>query len=224
MQRLRIEFSRGSELKYISHLDLMRLWQRALRRAGIPLAFSQGFTPHPRLSLAAPLAIGVTSDGELMDIFLERRVSPNYFVKTVSKQLPAGLDIAEVQELAQGLPSLQSQVRFAEYAVVMEDGGEAPDVDEAIDSLLATDKLPWQHVRDKEIRKYDLRALIDDLWLIDRQPGEIALGMRLRCDSGGTGRPEQVTMALGFSEPPRFIRRARLVLARPDRYMARRQA
>jgi radical SAM-linked protein len=61
MQRLRITFARGKELKYISHLDLMRLWQRALRRADIPLAYSQGFSPHPRLSIAAPLAIGVTS-------------------------------------------------------------------------------------------------------------------------------------------------------------------
>ncbi|UCG84296.1 MAG: DUF2344 domain-containing protein, partial [Dehalococcoidia bacterium] len=72
MQRLRVTFSRSDSLKFISHLDMMRLWQRALRRADIPLAYSQGFSPHPRLSLAAPLAIGVTSSAELMDVFLQR--------------------------------------------------------------------------------------------------------------------------------------------------------
>ncbi len=114
MQRLRLTFSRGEELKYISHLDLMRLWQRALRRAHIPLAYSQGFSPHPKLSLAAPLAIGVTSSGELMDIFLDHRVSPHFFINAVSKQLPPGIDISEVIEVGLGLPSLQSQVLYAD--------------------------------------------------------------------------------------------------------------
>ena len=68
MQRLRIRFRRGPELKYISHLDIMRLWHRALQRAGISLAYSQGFNPHPKISLAAPLALGITSEAELMDI------------------------------------------------------------------------------------------------------------------------------------------------------------
>ena len=60
MLRLRIKFSRGEQLKFLSHLDLMRLWERALRRAGINPAYSEGFSPHPRISLAAPLAVGVT--------------------------------------------------------------------------------------------------------------------------------------------------------------------
>ena len=120
MQRLRLTFSRSEELKYISHLDLMRLWQRALRRADIPLVYSQGFSPHPRLSLAAPLAVGVTSGGELMDIFLERRVSPHFFLKVIREQLPRGIDISEVTEVGLGLPSLQSQVRYAEYKVIVD--------------------------------------------------------------------------------------------------------
>ena len=64
MQRLRIRFSRGEEIKYISHLDIMRMWERVLRRAELPLAYSEGFSHHPRISLAVPLAIGVTSDAE----------------------------------------------------------------------------------------------------------------------------------------------------------------
>ncbi|MFH1087432.1 MAG: TIGR03936 family radical SAM-associated protein, partial [Chloroflexota bacterium] len=59
MYRLRLKFGRDRSLRFISHLDLMRLWERAFRRAGVPLAYSQGFTPHPSISLAAPLALGV---------------------------------------------------------------------------------------------------------------------------------------------------------------------
>jgi radical SAM-linked protein len=222
MQRLRITFGRGEELKYISHLDLMRLWQRALRRAGIPLVYSHGFSPHPRLSLAAPLAIGVTGGGELMDIFLRHRVSPHFFVTTVSKQLPRGIEITEVVDVSMGLPSLQSQVLQAEYTVSVDADKGPEDVESSISSLLARDTLPWQHARDKEIRKYDLRSLVDDLWLIDWSPPECTLGMRLRCDSSGTGRPEQVVLALGLANAPKSIHRIRLMLARQSKLTLRR--
>ena len=91
MQRLRIRFSRGEEIKYISHLDLIRLWQRALNRAGIPLAYSAGFNPHPRISMALALAMGVTSEAELMDIMLDKFVSPHSFTAAISRQLPRGI-------------------------------------------------------------------------------------------------------------------------------------
>ena len=109
MQRLRLTFSRGGELKFISHLNIMKLWERALRRAGIPLAYSQGFSPQPRLSIAAPLPLGVTSEAELMDVFLERRTSPHFFIKSVSSELPHGIDLSVVQEVGLGVSSLQSQ-------------------------------------------------------------------------------------------------------------------
>lgn len=212
MQRLCIAFSRGEELKYITHLDLMRLWQRVLRRADIPLVYSQGFSPHPRISLGAPLAIGVTSSSELMDIYLERRLSPHFFIKTVKEQLPRGIDILEVAEVGVGLPSLQSQIRFAEYKMTLDADKKPKEVEAAIRSLLSSDSLPWQHVRDKEVRKYDLRALIEDIWLMESNAPEFVIGMRLRCDSAGTGRPEQVISALGFDNPPQSIHRTRLVL------------
>ena len=212
MQRLRITFSRGGELKHITHLDLMRLWQRVLRRADIPLIYSQGFSPHPRISLAAPLAIGVTSNSELMDIYLERRFSPHFFIKSVKEQLPVGIDILEVSEAGVMLPSLQSQLRFAEYKITVDADKKPKEVEAAIRSLLSSDSLPWQHTRDKEIRKYDLRALIEDIWLIESNPPEYTIGMRLRCDSAGTGRPEQVASALGFANPPKSIHRTKLIL------------
>ncbi len=212
MQRLRIKYRRGEEVKYISHLDIMRLWQRALNRAGIALAYSEGFHPHPKISLAAPLAVGVTSEAELMDIALTRQVSPHFFTAAVNQQLPADFEILQVVPIAESVPSLQSQVRFAEYTVELETERGQKEVASAIDNLLSLKHLPWQHQRDTGMRHYDLRELIDDIWLIDCQSKRCTIGMRLRCDSGGSGRPEQVTAALGFIEPPKSIHRTKLIL------------
>ena len=212
MQRLRIRFSRGEELKYISHLDLMRLWQRAFKRAGIALAYSEGFNPRPRLSLALPLALGVTSEAELMDIVMEKFISPHSFTAIVGPQLPRSIAIEGVFNTPLNLPSLQSQARQAEYTVTIETDKSKVEIESAIESLLDKESLPWQHQRDTGPHKYDLRPLIEDLWLIDWREGRCNLGMRLRCDSSGSGRPEQVAAALGFTKHPIAIHRCKLIL------------
>lgn len=212
MQRLRIRFCRGQEVKFISHLDILRLWQRALHRAGISVAYSEGFSPHPRISLAAPLPIGVTSQAELMGILCTKWVSPHFFTAAVSQQLPPGIEILQVYQVALTMPSLQSQVRYAEYGVEVETEKGQGDIESAVTSLLSIKHLPWQHQRDTGTRNYDLRALIDDLWLIDWRSGSCTVGMRLRCDNSGSGRPEQVTTALGFTHHPQLIHRTKLIL------------
>ena len=212
MQRLRIRFRRGEEIKFISHLDIMRLWERALRRARIPLAYSEGFNPRPRISLAAPLSVGVTGEAELMDIFIDKKVSPHWFTAMVNQQLPPGIEILEVFPMALNMPSLQSQIRYAQYEVEMMTEKGAKDIESAISCMLSANHLPWHHERDTGRRNYDLRALIDDIWLINYSPPGCIIGMRLRCDSGGSGRPEQVALALGFTDYPQSIQRTRLTL------------
>ena len=212
MQRLRIRLSRGQEIKFISHLDIIRLWERALRRVQIPLAYSEGFSPHPRISLAAPLPVGVTSEAELMDLFVTKRVSPHWFTSAVSQKLPPGTEILGVYPIMLTMPSLQSQVRYVEYRVKVETVKEPNDISAAISTLLSVEHLPWHHQRDTGQRSYDLRALIDNLWCIDWHHPYCTIGMRLRCDSHGSGRPEQVVSALGFTRYPQLIHRTRLIL------------
>ena len=212
MQRLRVRFCRGEEVKFISHLDIIRLWQRAFHRAEIALAYSEGFNPRPRISLAVPLPVGVTSEAELMDVLCSRQVSPHWFTGAVSQQLPTGIKILQVHLIDPGQPSLPSLVRFAEYKVEVETEKEHKDIESAITRLLAAEHLPWQHQRDTGPRNYDLRALIDDLWLIRWHRPYCALGMRLRCDNSGSGRPEQVALALGFTHYPQSIHRTKLIL------------
>jgi radical SAM-linked protein len=159
-----------------------------------------------------PLAIGVTSEAELADIFLDRPISPHFFTAALSQQVPPGIEIVQVYPIPPHQPSLQSQASFAEYAVTIATDQEAKEIEANIAGLLSAEKLPWQHQRDTGTRSYDLRALISDLWLIERRPPYCTIGMRLRCDNSGSGRPEQVALALSFSERPQSIHRTRLIL------------
>ena len=121
------------------------------------------------------------------------------------------MEILQVHLVATTLPSLQSQVRHIEYMVEVETEKDEKDIRSALDSLLSLEHLPWQHQRDTGMGSYDLRVLVSDLWLVGCRNGGCTIGMRLRCDSGGSGRPEQVIKALGFSRP-RSIHRSKLIL------------
>ncbi|MFA5078917.1 MAG: TIGR03936 family radical SAM-associated protein [Dehalococcoidia bacterium] len=191
----------------------MRLWERVFRRAGVGLAYSEGFSPHPRISLAAPLAVGITSRSELMDIFLNRRMTPGDFVEKVAPQLPEGISIIEIQPVSLEAPSLQSRLRFAEYLVEVESRQDSGEIERMLKSLLSLESLPWHHSRDTGERFYDLRPLLDDLWMEGNMNNLYKIGMRLRCDSTGSGRPEQIIKALGLTESPSSIERTKLVFA-----------
>jgi radical SAM-linked protein len=163
------------------------------------------------MSLAAPLAVGVTSEAELMDVFLSRRTTPGNFVQKVVPQLPDGISIIDIQPVSLEAPSLQSRLRFAEYLVEVEAQQGTAAVESSLKSLLALDTLPWHHTRDTGERFYDLRPLLDDLWMAGQKDAVYSIGMRLRCDSSGSGRPEQIIKALGFDEAPVSIERIKLI-------------
>ena len=198
-------------MKYITHLDLMRFWERALRRAGVPIAYSEGFSPHAQISLAAPLPVGTTSEAELMDIFLSERITPKALLRDLAPQLPPDLRAVAVEEVGLGLPALQADVRFAEYDVDVEPPGGV-DAREAVRSFLAEDSIPWEHRREDQVRSYDIRALVAAIEVVATGDETTRLHMRLKNDSSGSGRPEQVALALGLGAPPR-IHRTKIVLA-----------
>ncbi|MFC1947353.1 TIGR03936 family radical SAM-associated protein [Chloroflexota bacterium] len=212
MQRLRVRFARGDEIKFISHLDIMRLWERTLMRAEIRISYSEGFSPHPRLSIAAPLAVGIIGESELIDVYTADTVSPHWFTDAVNKQLPVGISILGVQQIGVMIPSLQSQVRQAEYRVVVDKADGPEHIESSITSLLSSNELRWYHERDTGKREYDLRELIDDIRLESSGDERCTITMVLRCGSNGSGRPEQVTLALGFKRYPLSISRTKLIL------------
>ncbi|HYM15089.1 MAG TPA: TIGR03936 family radical SAM-associated protein [Dehalococcoidia bacterium] len=211
MQRLRVTFARGDEMKYITHLDQMRFWERALRRGGVPVSYSEGFSPHAQIALAAPLAVGTTSEGELMDVFLEEPLSPRELMERLAPQLPPAMSVRSVEEVGMALPALQADVRFAEYDVDFP-ADACGDAEDAVARFLAAASVPWQHMREDEVRQYDIRTLVDDIRVTRPDPATLRLQMRLRNDNTGSGRPDQLAAALGFGVPVR-IHRTRLVLA-----------
>jgi len=177
------------------------------------MAYSEGFSPHPRISLAAPLPVGVTSEAELMDVVVQKVVSPYFFMQNTKPQLPRGMEVFEVLQVPLTAPSLQSQAQFIDYRVSDRSDRTADEIRGAITAMLQAEKLPWHHMRDTGPRYYDLRPLIEDLSLVSWQDHVFTLGMRLRCDAHGTGRPEQVTAALGLTEHPGLVHRTKIILA-----------
>ena len=222
VQRLRLRFARGREATSIGHLDLTRVWERAIREAGLRVSYSQGSRPQARLTLAAGLPLGVTSEAELLDVVLAARVDTAKVIARIDPQLPAGLTLIEVREVGMGLPSLPSSVRWSDYVVDVSAEFEEPALQRAVDTLIAAARIPWEDTRGEKTRHYDLRPLVHEIHIVgpeadaEEDPSlpcaeTVRLSMRLRCDPGGVGRPDQVVKALGLSEARRIHRR-RLVL------------
>lgn len=194
--RWRITYTVEGPLRYISHLEQVRVWERAIRRAGLPLAYSGGFTPRPRLQVALPLPLGFASEAEWLDLWLEQPVEPERIVHALTRTLPEGLAIRSIEEIPPGAPSLPSQVVAAGYAVTVETAVPADEIRRRIEELLAAGTLP----RERRGRPYDLRPLILDLRLEEARAGECVLTMLLSAREGATGRPEEVLDALGLAD------------------------
>ena len=147
-----------------------------------------------------------------MDVLLIRKASPDFIRKTVGGQLPRGIEIVDIKDKWLGLPSLQSQLRFAEYRIELGSDHPPKEMLRSIQALMGNESLPWEHARGEKIHKYDLRRLIDDIWLEDSMDSQCVIGMRLYNDARGSGRPDQVILALGCRELARSIHRTRLIM------------
>ena len=211
-QRLRLRFARGPEAADVGHLDLARIWERAFQDAGVAVSYSRGNRPKPRLTLAAGLPMGVTSEGELLDVVLAQPLLPAEVAERVRPHLAPGLEPLDCREVGMGLPSLPTAVRWADYEVDVPAANGSPDVDEAAAAFLAAERFPWEDARGEKTRRYDLRPLVREIRVEERCGDVTRLSMRLRCDPAGVGRPDQVVKALRLPEAARIHRR-RLVLA-----------
>ncbi len=210
-QRLRVTFAKGPRLKYISHLDLVLAWERALRRAGVPLAYSQGFHPQARLQLASGLPLGYTGTAEMVDVILDEPLSPADFIANVRPVLPAGLAVTAVEEVAVKSPSLQSALRQAEYRVVVETSLPADELATRVADLLAADRLEQQRVRKQQMETFDLRPLVADVQLEAVGGGQAVLWMWLSAGQRGNVRPDAVLSALGLGNAYAQIERTKLL-------------
>ena len=207
--RLRITFSKSGWLTYSSHLDLMRVWERALRRAGLPLAYSGGYNPHPKLQLARALPLGHVGEAEILDVWLEDTVALRDAAESLAPVLPDGLSLVGVRPVDPTAPAMQTQVVATLYRVVVEWDEEAEDVKARVARTLAADEL----IHERRGKRYNLRPLIEALALVEVTDNEATLRVQLSARPRATGRPEAVLDVLGMGEAFARYHRERLILA-----------
>lgn len=112
-----VTFTKGEDLRYIGHLDLMRAWQRALRRSELPIRYSNGFNPHILLSFASPLSVGVVGNREIMDVPMAQELSGEEFVTSVNQVLPKCLQAVSARRVDDDFPTLMALVAASDFSI-----------------------------------------------------------------------------------------------------------
>jgi len=205
--RVRITFTKQNALRYIGHLDLHSLWERAMRRAELPLAYSQGFHPQPKISLAAALPLGFSSRGEVLDVRLKEDVPVENISKQLTESLPEDIKILNVEEVAENLPALQTQVLSAAYDVKLTEPVETSELKRRVETLMKSESI----LRERRGKSYDLRPLIEMISVITKANGTAWLKMTLAAREGATGRPEEVLTELQIEPETTYVERTRLI-------------
>jgi radical SAM-linked protein len=222
--RIRITFVKQGALRYTGHLDLHKLWERAARRAALPLAYSQGFHPQPKMTMAAALPLGFSSRCEVMDMKLEHDIPLDELPIRLNRTLPSGLQVTGVEQVDERAPALQTQVASAEYEVTLTETTVEAELQRKIESIMQSNTLP----RERRSKAYDLRPLIEELTIMESgglpavqehppagRPALQKIFMRLAAREGATGRPEEVLSALGIAFEETRIERTRLLFKSP---------
>lgn len=205
--RVRITFAKQGPLRFIGHLDLHRLWERAMRRADLPLAYSQGFHPQPKISLAAALPLGFSSRSEVLDVRLNEELSVTDISTRLQESLPPDIQIINVQMVDERLPALQTQVLSAAYNAHLTEPVDGSVLTRNVEALMMSESL----IRERRGKSYDLRPLIEMLSVITEANGKVWLKMTLAAREGATGRPEEVLAALGIEPETVRVERIRLI-------------
>jgi radical SAM-linked protein len=208
LMRLRIIFAKQGALRYTGHLDLHRLWERAARRAELPLAYSQGFHPQPKLAIAAALPLGFSSRCEVLDMRLEHEISLEGLCERLQETLPTGIQVASIESVDEKLPALQTLVASAEYLITLTEAVDSSELKGRIDSVMESESI----MRERRGKTYDLRPLIEELHL----QSDSTIFMRLAAREGATGRPEEVLDALGIAFEGTRIERTQIIFKQTE--------
>lgn len=188
--KYRITFSKHGPARFIGHLDLQTLFQRAIKRAGLPVAFSKGFNPHQLISFALPLPLGTTSDCELVEIELNEQVDTDIIILALNKALPEGLEALSAMLLNEGEKTAAALVGAAAYRVKFPyDRQLSERVDEALGGILKEDEIIMLKRSKKGTAEADIRSDIFSLVNISEE-NEIVVEMALSAGSHRNLKPE----------------------------------
>lgn len=210
VKRFRIIFAKTEVMRFTGHLDLFRTWERTLRRADIPLAYSHGFNPRPKMTLASALPLGFTSECEIIDIWLKEEQDLQHITMEITRALPPGIRINEIIGIDEHAPKPQSLLESAIYHVTIPNNRriDSRDLQKRIDQLLHSEEI----IRIRKGKKYNLRKLIIDLKIASSEKMENPIiNMHLYAREGATGRPDEVIDELGINPLDCFYHRQRLI-------------
>ncbi|NLC76914.1 MAG: DUF2344 domain-containing protein [Clostridia bacterium] len=194
---VRLEYSVGKEVRYLSHLDFLRLFIRALRRARLPVAYSQGFNPHAKVAFGPPLPVGITGSSEYLDVEFNEELPVTEIMDRLGQVLPRGVVIKRGKKIAGKTPSLMAVIERARFEVriPLEDGQRGINWEKAIGSFMArTEVVVTRHTKDgprpKEIRQgiYRLEG--------KEEEGTAVFNMELQVGNRGSVRPDEVIRGL----------------------------
>lgn len=189
----RIKFTKGEPVKYISHLDLQRAFQRALRRAEIDISYSQGFNPHPKLSFAMALSVGMTSEGEYLDIEMDSSYEGQELIKKLNQVLPKGFEVTQCALSDKKHPSLMSTIRMGLYQVVLHTANppSPSEIQVRIETFLLQKEIQIQRTnkRGKTVEK-NIRPLIYRIALEKIEGKNIYMTLELATGSQGNLKAE----------------------------------
>ena len=167
VQRLRIRYAKRGRLRFTSHRDFSRAFERAIFRARVPMAYSSGFNPHPRISYAGAAPTGSASEAEYLEIALAEVQDPAAGHQTLAEALPDGLDVLEVVESAGG--SLADLLQASHWLLDLDTAPQATA--SAVETFLATETVPVQRMTKKGLREFDCRAAVVALAAAPREGG-----------------------------------------------------
>jgi radical SAM-linked protein len=188
----RLRFAKEGPARFLSHHDLLRAFERALRRSSLPLRMTEGFNPHPRLSLPTALGIGVESRAEVAEIELDQWMSPREVQSRLAPELPAGTALDAVE-----LVSRRDRSRIASVTYELALPTDRPPDPAAIAALLAKREIPIERRTDKWCKVVDIRK-----YLVELRVEGPCLRARIRVTDTGTARPEEILEALGVPRTP----------------------
>lgn len=160
VQKLQIRYAKRGRLRFTSHRDFCRAFERAIRRAGLPIAFSSGFTPHPKISYAGASPTGAASEAEYLEIGLTRALSPQQVSEALDAALPPGLDIIAVIESPPG--SLADRLQASQWDIRVPEV-ELEQLAEAVQNLLESDQVEVERMTKRGLRQIDVREAVVSL-------------------------------------------------------------
>jgi radical SAM-linked protein len=215
VQHIRIRYTRRGRLRFASHRDVARVFERAVRRAGVPIAFSEGFSPHPRLSYAGAAPTGTASEAEYLEIGLASDCDPSELATRLDAALPDGIDIIDAVTKVPGGTSLGERITGSRWRIELP--GLAPEaVRAAIDAFLAASEAPVERAMKDGTRIVDARAAVASITVEGTDCAILEMDVRHVTPAV---RPDDVLAALrGIADlappsPPKVTRLAQGLLA-----------